>query len=280
MMENKNTSFKEKPSHLTVRQDDDATILQVPPYSHSNRTASLTTPPIPGMGLRNDSDYFDKSPNTPNSTKSSSETIESQEKGFERDNQAIQKLARQFTNASNHSLQYLNHYDVPNQTTPSQFSPSYSSSDTANIHNEPKNEIDQDISKNPFIDSSNVILDPHSDEFSPREWAKYMLRVRENDPTTYPSFSAGVAFKDLTAYGYSDGTGYQKTVLNVVYTYLKSVTNKLSNRKGTKTTILRNFNGLVKSGETCVVLGRPGAYVEQFFFSIFFSFLKIFYFLY
>lgn len=113
---------------------------------------------------------------------------------------------------------------------------------------------------NPFnSDNLDPRLDPYSDKFSGKVWAQHMLKQRQRNPDSYPIRTAGVAFKDLGAYGYGKGTDYQKNVLNVVtgmFSKLANITNK-----GTKIQILRDFNGVVKSGETCVVLGRPGRYV-------------------
>ena len=74
------------------------------------------------------------------------------------------------------------------------------------------------------------------------------------NPFSDPSRSAGISFENLGAYGYSRGSDYQPNVLNTVMK-LKSI---FSNNKGGRVEILRNFNGVVKKGETCVVLGRPG----------------------
>lgn len=120
---------------------------------------------------------------------------------------------------------------------------------------------------NPFLSTDNPILDPLSPEFNPRAWARHMLKIRHSDPEKYPKLNAGVSFKNLGAYGYSDGTSFQPTVFNTIIQRANDYLNLIRRRKGEKVTILKNFNGLVKSGETCVVLGRPGAYV--FFFLIF-----------
>lgn len=111
---------------------------------------------------------------------------------------------------------------------------------------------------NPFLDASVPALDPHSDDFDPRAWARHILHARLRDPDRYPLLAAGVSFKSLGAYGHSTGSDYQKTVFNTLISY-KDIFKFLSKKKDPEITILKEFNGLVRSGECCVVLGRPGA---------------------
>lgn len=121
-------------------------------------------------------------------------------------------------------------------------------------HSSKSNSPSSDL--NPFIDFSNSLLNPQSPDFSHRAWAKHFLNLQAQDPERYPHRHAGVSFKHLGAYGHGTGYDYQKTVLNVIessFQYLKSL-----GKKKTKIQILHDFNGIVKPGETCVVLGRPG----------------------
>lgn len=111
---------------------------------------------------------------------------------------------------------------------------------------------------NPFLDASNPLLDPHSDQFDSRIWAQHVLHIQHRDPERYPLLNAGVSFRNLGAFGYSTGSDYQKTVFNTILSY-KEWFRILLKKKDPQITILKEFNGLVKSGETCVVLGRPGA---------------------
>jgi hypothetical protein len=104
------------------------------------------------------------------------------------------------------------------------------------------------------LDQTNPQLNPFSEDFNAYIWAKHLVNAKIRNPERYPSRSAGISFENLGAYGYSRGTDYQANVLNTVMK-LKSL---FSNRKGGRVEILRNFNGVVKKGETCVVLGRPG----------------------
>lgn len=112
---------------------------------------------------------------------------------------------------------------------------------------------------NPFAAPEDPRLDPYSEKFSPRAWARHVVNLHHRTENGYINRTAGVSFKDLGAFGYGTGSDYQKTVLNVLSSAVSSLAS--IGKKGTKIQILRNFNGVVKQGETCVVLGRPGRYV-------------------
>lgn len=183
--------------------------------------------------MSDDKDFYDKEEPAPQSYfENDKDSISDAEK-----NETILKLARQYTQGSNTSQLSLSPAETNISTLLAPVSTGF----------------------NPFLSTDNPVLDPHSPDFHPRAWARHMLKVRNSDPERYPKLNAGVSFKGLGAYGYSDGSSYQPTVLTSVFQSAHKNLNLLRGRKGEKVTILRNFNGLVKSGETCVVLGRPGA---------------------
>jgi ATP-binding cassette subfamily G (WHITE) protein 2 (PDR) len=117
---------------------------------------------------------------------------------------------------------------------------------------------------NPFKEGIGIIdpqLDPNSDEFNVQAWIKSMLAIKSRDPDRYPSRTAGVTFTNLNVHGYGSPTGYQKTVGNLWLDYLGRLRRFIGiGKKLTKIQILRDFEGLVRSGEMLVVLGRPGRY--------------------
>lgn len=118
------------------------------------------------------------------------------------------------------------------------------------------------VSENPFLGTSNnPLLDPYSDSFSSKEWTKHFYKLQRADPQRFPQLEMGVSFKNLGAYGYEGGTNYQKTVANMLMYVPQKIYTTIFKRNSqeNKTQILNNFNGLLRSGETCVVLGRPGA---------------------
>jgi ATP-binding cassette, subfamily G (WHITE), member 2, PDR len=110
---------------------------------------------------------------------------------------------------------------------------------------------------NPFLSTEDPTLDPNSAKFSARAWVKTLVSIASRDPERYPERTAGVSYRNLSCHGYGNATDYQKTFGNYPLE-VAGLFNKLTGRGQTKIQILRNFDGLVKSGEMLVVLGRPG----------------------
>lgn len=111
---------------------------------------------------------------------------------------------------------------------------------------------------NPFLYSGDPTLDPNSEKFDSKAWLRHVMSIESRDPEKFPELIAGVSFKNLGAFGYGTTADYKKTVASLtleLFTLAKTVTGLQTK---TKIQILQNFNGLVKRGETCVVLGRPG----------------------
>ncbi|EED13247.1 ABC multidrug transporter, putative [Talaromyces stipitatus ATCC 10500] len=113
---------------------------------------------------------------------------------------------------------------------------------------------------NSFLDTTtDPELDPNSESFNQKKWVKNLLHITSRDPETYPRRTAGVTFRNLNAYGFGTAADYQADVFN---TWLKAfgyIRGRLGLRKKRRIDILRDFEGLVKSGEMLVVLGRPGS---------------------
>ena len=124
----------------------------------------------------------------------------------------------------------------------------------------PKND---GVPRNSFIRGKGSYLDPSSPSFNSKAWIKNLLAIRTDDPERYPYCASGIMFKDLGVYGYGSATDYQKDVLNIflevgtMFRYLTGTARK-------KIQILQGFDGLVKSGEMLVVLGRPGSGCSTF----------------
>lgn len=110
----------------------------------------------------------------------------------------------------------------------------------------------------PFEVTGDSRLNPHSEHFNGKAWAKAMLNTHLRDPKAYPLRTAGVAFRNLNAFGYGAATDYQKDVFNVLLEAWGFVQNILRiNRR--RIDILRDFEGVVNAGEMLVVLGPPGS---------------------
>lgn len=116
---------------------------------------------------------------------------------------------------------------------------------------------------NPFLDSSkDPRLDPFSKQFSASFFVKALLDIGSRDPETFPVRTAGIAFRNLSAYGFGSTADFQKTVVNVFLDGLNSLASLVTRNKGRRIDILRNFEGVLQPGEMLMVLGRPGSYVR------------------
>lgn len=109
---------------------------------------------------------------------------------------------------------------------------------------------------NPFDVEHNPTLNPSSPTFNAARWLKVYLSVLDQDSDKYPQRTLGVSYRNLFVYGFSSDTDYQKDVLNV-FLHGVNLFRELFQEKR-KAPILREFDGLVRPGEMCVVLGRPG----------------------
>ncbi|RAL67057.1 hypothetical protein DID88_007837 [Monilinia fructigena] len=107
---------------------------------------------------------------------------------------------------------------------------------------------------NPFLGSDDPRLDPSSEKFSSRAWMKHLVQIQSRDPERYPNRTAGIAYKNLNAHGFGDPTDYQKTFGNYPLEIAGMAKRVLGLSKPTKIQILRDFDGLVRSGELLCLL--------------------------
>ncbi|KAL3421854.1 ABC transporter cdr4 [Phlyctema vagabunda] len=112
---------------------------------------------------------------------------------------------------------------------------------------------------NPFLGSDDPALDPKSGKFSAKAWAKALFALQSRDPDRYPERTAGISYKNLSAHGFGEATDYQKTFGNYPLEVPGLFKKMLGKQTKSKIQILKNFDGLVRSGEMLVVLGRPGS---------------------
>ncbi|KAL7626532.1 Multidrug resistance protein [Parahypoxylon ruwenzoriense] len=113
---------------------------------------------------------------------------------------------------------------------------------------------------NPFLDPPPA-LDPNSPQFDAKKWARTLLHAFAQDPEKYPRPPIGVSWRDLGVHGFGKDTDYQKDILNVLWRAPLIAREWVSHRQH-KIQILNNFDGLVRSGEMLLVLGRPGSGVS------------------
>lgn len=101
-------------------------------------------------------------------------------------------------------------------------------------------------------------LDPQSPHFNSKKWAKAYLKTRTEAADGSTPRTAGIAFKNLNAYGFGQATDFQNTLTNIVLK-ASSFARKMFGDKGQRIDILRDIDGYVESGEMLCVLGPPGS---------------------
>lgn len=116
--------------------------------------------------------------------------------------------------------------------------------------------------ENPFL-SSEPGLDPKSPQFNPKAWLTALLSTSAKDPEKYPRHDVGLSFRSLNVYGSKDSLTYQNDVLTWPTKFPKLLLGLVGNKKQ-GAPILTDFDGLVKSGEMLLVLGRPGRFVPPY----------------
>ncbi|KAJ4855726.1 ABC-2 type transporter domain-containing protein [Trichoderma breve] len=106
------------------------------------------------------------------------------------------------------------------------------------------------------VDEYDATLDPDRREF---DLSKWLLRfIRELNEKGLADRQIGVSFRNLDVFGSGSAIQLQNTVGSVLTAPLR-LGEFFSFGKKEPKHILHNFNGLVKSGELLVVLGRPGS---------------------
>ncbi|KAI9876910.1 MAG: hypothetical protein M1830_005311 [Pleopsidium flavum] len=94
-----------------------------------------------------------------------------------------------------------------------------------------------------------------ADDLHDKSWMANESQRLENNK----KHDAGVAYRNLTVYGFGTATDYQKTFANYPLPYLSLLGALFGRVRKSRIDILRDFEGLVSSGEMLLVLGRPGS---------------------
>ena len=89
--------------------------------------------------------------------------------------------------------------------------------------------------------------------------------VRQSQEERVAERKAGITFKNLNVFGSGSGITFQQNVGSVLMAPLRF---REFFGKGPEKQILRNFEGVLKTGEMLVVLGRPGSGCSTFLKSI------------
>ncbi len=124
-----------------------------------------------------------------------------------------------------------------------------------------------DVSSNPLslfgAQDENSPLNPNGKNFSARVWAKTLAQLTNEHGEGFRK--SGFAFQNMNVHGYGNATDYQKDVANVWLEATSVAKNLLTGNKGQhRIDILRDFDGVVDTGEMLVVLGPPGSGCSTF----------------
>lgn len=119
------------------------------------------------------------------------------------------------------------------------------------------------IELNPFEARKGSAIDPNSDNFEAKEWIRSMIKLSEQSEADNMGRCAGIAFRNLSAYGFGAATDYQKSVGNIFFEVV-GLARRLVGVGQRKIDILQNFAGLVHAGEMLVVLGPPASGCSTF----------------
>ncbi|PLB46038.1 hypothetical protein P170DRAFT_458215 [Aspergillus steynii IBT 23096] len=108
---------------------------------------------------------------------------------------------------------------------------------------------------------TNSKLDPSSSSFDATAWVSSFMHLLESRSGEAPPLrKSGIAYRNLSVSGYSNGASYQKSTGNIPLSILSSVAALTGNSRRTKKIgILQDFEGIVNDGEMLLVLGPPGS---------------------
>lgn len=111
------------------------------------------------------------------------------------------------------------------------------------------------------VDDDDPRLDPSKPEFDIYVWARAFMQAMDEEQIK--SRRAGFTFKNLEVTGSGAAINLQKDFASAFMTPFR-LGEYFSFGSKPEKKILKNFNGLVKSGEMLVVLGRPGSGCSTF----------------
>ncbi|KAL4916188.1 ABC-2 type transporter-domain-containing protein [Aspergillus aurantiobrunneus] len=104
-------------------------------------------------------------------------------------------------------------------------------------------------------------FDPTNEKFDHYKWTRKMMKLIDKEGLPRPP-SMGISFQNLNVSGSGSALQYQDTVASIFSAPLRL--NELLFKRSPERHILHNFNGLVRSGELLIVLGRPGSGCSTF----------------
>lgn len=107
----------------------------------------------------------------------------------------------------------------------------------------------------PKFDGTDPALDPNSDHFSALKWARSIAGMLSRRGVEPPR--PGICFRDLNVYGHARQPDYQMDVGNVWRYAIDLVRRLMGTASRPRTHILNHLDGVLREGETLLVLGSP-----------------------
>ncbi|PYH89265.1 P-loop containing nucleoside triphosphate hydrolase protein [Aspergillus ellipticus CBS 707.79] len=109
-------------------------------------------------------------------------------------------------------------------------------------------------------------LNPSGKRFNARTWAQSIPNGAAERGQEFRR--VGLCFQELSVFGYSTATDFQKTVANIWLALPGMLARRLwpraSASKQNRVDIPRQFDGIIHAGDMCVVLGPPGSGCSTF----------------
>ncbi|KAJ5180646.1 hypothetical protein N7492_003856 [Penicillium capsulatum] len=102
------------------------------------------------------------------------------------------------------------------------------------------------------------VLDPTSEQFDHYKWARMMLKLMDQEGVPLRK-STGVVFENLNISGSGSALQYQANVGSIPLAPFRPQDYISIGKRTQQKQILHNFDGLLKTGELLIVLGRPGS---------------------
>jgi hypothetical protein len=116
--------------------------------------------------------------------------------------------------------------------------------------------MSRQATRHSIADPNDPSMDPSSDSFDLRKFLRSFRHYLEGEGVEMKQLS--VVYKDLNVYGSGAALQLQKTVTDMLLAPIRPQ-EFISFGKKERKQILRSFDGIIKAGELCVVLGRPGS---------------------
>jgi ATP-binding cassette subfamily G (WHITE) protein 2 (PDR) len=113
------------------------------------------------------------------------------------------------------------------------------------------------------VNLGDPVLDPTTDQFDHYKWARMMLKLMDKEGVPVRK-STGVVWENLNISGSGSALQYQNNVGSIALAPIRPQEYISCGSRVPQKQILRSFDGLLKSGELLIVLGRPGSGCSTF----------------